>query len=162
MFELGDYIGVFDTRQVISLPPRQLLFDLAPTEPAGARWQQGAWLERADMRRIQMVAGQATTLTLRWRAAAPLAAGDQVFVRRADDSGRAPIDVERLCQSGTPADWRSDKDSTTSFTIAADPAIPAGRYDIQVGLRAAAGGALLPLADGNDLLTVGTLAVEQK
>jgi hypothetical protein len=161
-FELRDYAGAFDERPVISLPPHQLLFDLAPQEGASGRWQNGAWLERASMRRIQMVAGQSTTLTLSWRAAAPLAAGDDVVVALVDESGRAVADVARLCQSGSPAQWRAGKSSTTSFTVAADASIPPGRYTVQAGIRPAGAGALAPLSDGAPMLTVGTLTVAEK
>jgi len=159
-FELSDYAGAFDARRVIDLPARRLLFDLAPVSGAHGSWLSGARLERADMRSIQMVAGQSTTLTLSWRASAPLAADDHVFVSLADDRGRT-IAVDRLCQSGSPAEWRADKSSTTTFTIAADLAMPPGRYRLQAGIRPGTGGAPAPLIDGAQLLTVGWLTVTE-
>jgi 4-amino-4-deoxy-L-arabinose transferase-like glycosyltransferase len=161
-FELRDYAPLFDERQVIDLAVRPLLFELAPLPGASGRWQNGATLERADMRSVQMVAGQSTTLTLNWRADAPLDAADQAVVALVDEQGRTVADVVRLCQSGSPAEWRPDRSSTTSFTIAADATIPPGRYTLQVGIRQAGSGALAPLSEGGSMLAVGSLTVTQK
>ncbi|HET9224072.1 MAG TPA: hypothetical protein VFO07_16280, partial [Roseiflexaceae bacterium] len=60
---------------------------------------------------------------------------------------------------GPPSEWHAQKESTTSFALAADARIPPGRYSVQVGLRDRATGALLPLADGSAALTVADLIV---
>ncbi|HEX5688356.1 MAG TPA: hypothetical protein VFX76_00040, partial [Roseiflexaceae bacterium] len=97
-----------------------------------------------------------------WRADAPLAAEDTVVVSLIDENGRSVAEVARLCQSGSPAEWRADKSSTTSFTVAADASVPPGRYSVQVGIRQAGAGALMPLADGTSTLPVGTLSVTER
>jgi hypothetical protein len=158
-FEMRDYVEAFDGRPVAARPDRTMLFGLEPQPQTSADWQRGLSLQRVDMRRLTMVAGQATTLVFHWRAAAPLTGNQAVFVSLIDEAGRPAKDLPPLCASGPPSEWHTQKDSTTSFTLSAASDLAPGRYRVQVGLRDHTTGAALPLADGSATLTVATLAV---
>ncbi|MFL5801213.1 MAG: glycosyltransferase family 39 protein [Roseiflexaceae bacterium] len=158
-FELSDYIDAFDARRVISLPKQRLVFKLAPLAPERVDWRGGVTLEQAQMRRIDMVAGQSTTLTFRWQAAQPLDPDDEVFVDIVDGAGRTVASVRPLCQSEPPAQWHTHDSNTTTFTLDADANIPPGSYTIRVGMRQSQTGVRLPLSNGTDALQVATLII---
>jgi 4-amino-4-deoxy-L-arabinose transferase-like glycosyltransferase len=158
-FEMADYGGVFDTRPVASRPARPMLFDLAPLGQTRGYWRRGLALQRADMRKITMAAGQSTTLVLHWAASAPLAGDEEVFVALVGGDGRPAVALAPQCASGPPSEWHTRADHTTSFALAADAGIPPGQYSVQVGLRDRATGAALPLDDGSTALTIATLRV---
>jgi hypothetical protein len=158
-FEMNDYVGSFDTRPVAGYPERPMLFDLAPRPQAGADWQRGLTLLRADMRQIVMAAGQSTTLVLRWRAAAQLTGDEEIFVSLVGEDGRPAAALAPQCTSAPLPEWHTHKENTASFALAADARIPPGQYSVQVGVRDRATGAPLRLADGSAALTIATLTV---
>jgi hypothetical protein len=158
-FEMNDYTGAFDARPVATRPTRPMLFDLAPRAQTRGYWQSGLALERADMRKITMAAGQSTTMVFHWVASAALVGDQEVFVSLVDGSGRAAVALNPLCASGPSSEWHTREENMTSFALAADARIPPGQYSVQVGLRDRTTGAPLPLADGSSTLPIATLTV---
>jgi 4-amino-4-deoxy-L-arabinose transferase-like glycosyltransferase len=161
-FELRDYIDTFDARQVINLPDQRMVFDLKPRVPMRAYWQEGAWLERAEIRDIEMVAGQSTRLVFHWSATKALDPGVEVVARLINSEGRPTDGISPPCASSTPSEWHNHEDNTTSFTLSAEATIPPGHYEIQVGLRDTYTGAWLRLSDGSTTVTMGMLTVETR
>jgi 4-amino-4-deoxy-L-arabinose transferase-like glycosyltransferase len=161
IFEHSDYTDVFDARQVVSLPKQRLVFQLAPLGAAPVRWEQGVTLAHTQMRHIDMVAGQSTTLLFQWQAKAPLTPGDEVFVNIVDPTGQTVASVRPSCHSGPPAEWYTHDDNTTTFALDADAAIPPGNYTIRVGIRQSQSGERLPLDNGTDTAQVATLVIER-
>jgi hypothetical protein len=155
-FDLSSYNDAFDARRVIDLPSQRLVFSLAPLEQGPVGWRDGVTLDQAQMRRVDMVDGQSTTLTFQWRAAGPLDQDDEVFANIVDGVGRTVASVRPVCQSAPLAEWHTHDSNTTTFALDADASVPPGSYTIQVGVRHSQTGARLPLSSGTDALPVAT------
>ncbi len=161
-FPFEQYIGPFDQQQLASPTNQRVVLDLAPAELAGARWGRGLALESFQIRAIQLVAAQETTLVFRWRATEPLDRAYDVALDITDSSGQRVASVNPLCTSAPMQDWPNHEINSTSFFLIADPSLPPGPYTLQLNLRDPQTGAILPLADGTASLTMATLNVTER
>ncbi|MFC2036700.1 hypothetical protein ACFLYD_01850 [Chloroflexota bacterium] len=119
-------------------------------EPVGARFGEAIALEGYDLE----VEPGAARLTLRWSAAGYVDADYTVFVHlAASDQGGAAVaqgDAPPLDGRWPTSLWLPGTALDDVHTIPLPPELPAGTYDLLVGLYDPATGERLPLPDGSD------------
>ncbi len=157
-FALADYRGIANTPPIPDFPLQRTLLVDAPQYRLNADWQQALRLRGYDLPQSQLAPGQSTWLTLYWEVPPGAELNYIPFVELRDSSGTMVGNAKPHCHTA-PENWGLSYPTGTTFKLIADNALPAGDYTLRVGLRHPQTGALLPLADGTQMLSVATVTI---
>lgn len=127
---------------------RQFSLDTPPAQPVQADFAGYVTLLGYDLPAGEVQPGQALPLTLYWQAQRIIGADLIVFNTLVAESGAAWPGRDRLPREVySPMFWTPGEIVSDPFAVPIDPAVPAGRYSLHVGLYLPVGEApvLLPL-----------------
>ena len=98
---------------------------------------------------LQVAAGATLPLTLTWEALAPMADDYTVFVHLTGGDGRplAQADGPPLAGTYPTSFWKVRERLADSYLLAVPAGVPAGEYELRVGMYLLATGERLPLLD---------------
>lgn len=125
----------------------------------GATWADGPLLQEA-IYTTHTTPGGAVTVDLKWDTARPLDGDYTVFVHLYDPTGRLVTqhDGPPLGGSRPTSSWAPGR-ATPDFHGLILPANVAGPLTLRVGLYDPVSGRRLPLADGRDMVDIGTIEI---
>ncbi len=154
-------------RQVLqslaTLPAAALLVRpvLAQAERLEATWHNGIVLGRYKLSSTEVQPAERLLVTLFWETERPLTENYVVFVHLLDETGRLKAQSDSLPRAGAyPTQWWQPGlvvEDTHALTLPGD--LPAGVYQLVVGLYGKDDGIRLPLTDGSDNYGLHSLAV---
>jgi hypothetical protein len=111
---------------------------------------------------LPLVTYQESTLTFYWQASEPLALPYRAQLAITNSQGQQVGLVNPLCDSAPSQTWHERETSNTRFFLVADATLPPDVYTLDLSLYDPQSGTILPLADGSQALSVGTLTVRQR
>ncbi len=135
---------------------------LAETTPAAGVWQNGLALKGYTLAPQPARPGETITATLFWQAGRPVAENYAVFVHVVDEAGQLAAQNDDLPRRGAyPIPWwPPGQPVEDTHPLVLPPGLPPGRYQVRVGLYRPEDGIRLPLATGEDNVTIGDIEVE--
>jgi hypothetical protein len=105
--------------------------------------------------------GGLVRLRLQWKADAPTATQYKVFVHIfSGESIIAQHDGQPMGELRPTTTWQAGETIVDQFAISLPPDAPVGNYQLRIGLYDLATGARLPLANGDEFWTGGTVTVQ--
>ncbi|MEW5961708.1 MAG: hypothetical protein AB1801_28655, partial [Chloroflexota bacterium] len=119
-----------------------------------ATWRHAITLRGVRLPSSPVQPGGSIPVSLFWQTGRPLAANYLVFVHVLDPAGQIKAQNDSLPRAGaypTPW-WLPGVLIEDTHRLDVPPDLPAGQYQLVVGLYTAPGGARLPLSDGRDSL----------
>ncbi len=126
-----------------------------------AQWQNGAQLTSYSLSADQASPGDTLTIDLVWTTTQPLAENYVAFIHLVDESGQIVAQHDSLPRTGAyPTPWWQPNDLILDPHLLQLPAdLPAGTYQLLVGLYDPEGGANAPLGDGGVRFELGEIGV---
>lgn len=161
-FDAAQYEQAFDAQRLADPRLQGVVLDLAPIARENVAWQQGVQLQRMQIRELPLVTYQESTLTFYWQASEPLALPYRAQLAITNSQGQQVGLVNPLCDSAPSQTWHERETSNTRFFLVADATLPPDVYTLDLSLYDPQSGTILPLADGSQALSVGTLTVRQR
>jgi len=128
---------------------------IAPQQPLAIQLGDLVWLRGYDLGDI--AASTALPLTLYWESLTAVPDSYKVFIHVLDASGTIVAQVDRLPASGLAptSRWQAGDLIRDSYEIVLPPDLPAGHYELRVGMYTEANGRLSindPLAEADAVL----------
>ncbi|GEM_PF-1369657 len=129
--------------------------------PAGQAFGAAAVLTSYDVQPGNPVPGQNLTVTLQWRALAPLSQNYTVFVHLLDGADRVVAQRDSQPAGGRrpTVTWAPGLVFNDAYVLALPASLPRGRYRLELGLYLQATGERLRLAGGDDRLLLGPVEI---
>jgi hypothetical protein len=130
-------------------------------EPVTARWQNGITLLGYTLTPDQPRAGEPLDVSLYWQTGQPIPEDYVVFVHLVNDEGQLQAQSDAIPRLGAyPTQWwLPDVAITDEHSMSLPPELPAGQFQLLVGLYRSADGVRLPLAAGNDSFPLSQVEV---
>ena len=134
---------------------------VAGIEPATARWQNGISLLGSTLAPVQPQAGEQLNVSLYWQTEQPIAEDYVVFVHLVNVEGQLRAQSDAIPRLGAyPTQWwLPDVTIADGHSLSLPPELPAGRFQLLVGLYRSADGVRLPLTTGRDSFPLSQVEV---
>jgi hypothetical protein len=141
-------------------PPAWPVLDKVAAIETG--WHNTITMRGVNLPRRPVQPGESIPVTLFWQTDRPLPEDYVVFVHMLDQAGQIKAQNDSLPRAGaypTPW-WLPGVLIEDTHLLDLSPDLPAGNYQLVVGLYTAADGARLLLADGRDSLVIGQIKIQ--
>ncbi len=153
----------------LSLYVMQAAADDQPQHQVDVQLGESIWLEGYSLGADTLTPGDTLILTLFWTTTAPLNQRYTVFTHLMDPNGVLQAQMDSEPQGGSlPTDqWPVDQTITDNYAILLPKGIPAGDYQLNVGMYQLTTGERLPIyiaageARDQDYITLQTVEIQQ-
>ncbi len=156
------YVDYFDEQgnQKEQAVERDVTTRIGPALPA--RFVEPLQLENYELVSSQLKRDQALLLFLYWRALGPINEDYTVFVHLVDQNDRVVASYDKEPRRGnTPTStWVPEERIVDAVQLALPPAVPAGRYRVEVGLYNAASGQRVGIVESMGQTTIDHILIE--
>jgi hypothetical protein len=160
-FELDDFVDAFEAQAITNFPTSRLLTnEIVPQYELEGQWQQGIQLRGYDLDKTVLESGQEAVISFYWQAAAAIEPGYEVQVEIVDQQGQVLGTASPYCGGDPAEEWYTQYVNDIAFKVIPSDQIPAGSYQLRVGLRQQQSGLWLPLANGDETLPFSELRIE--
>lgn len=160
-FDLDDFVTAFENQPITNFPTSRLLTnEIVPQYQLEGQWQEGIQLRGYDLDKHSLKPGQAAVISFYWQAAAAIEPGYQVVVEIVDQNGQTVGEAMPYCGGDPPEEWYTQYVNDIAFQVIPSDQLPAGSYQLRVGLRQQQSGLWLPLTNGEKALPFSEIRIE--